>query len=170
MSELPGDTQEPQAPEQYLTMMLGQERFALSIEQVREIIEFNGLTEIPLMPDFLRGVINLRGAVVPVLDLSLRLGRERMVVARRTCIVIVEVMQEEQLQLIGVMVDAVNDVLEVRPDQLEHKPSFGAKVRSDFIAGILRHDEQFIVVLDAARVLSLGELAALVGHASLHGA
>ncbi|KRW58523.1 chemotaxis protein CheW [Pseudomonas sp. TTU2014-080ASC] len=169
MSQSSGSVAEPITTEQYLTMTLGHEQFALSIAQVREIIEFSSLTEIPLMPDFLRGVINLRGAVVPVLDLALRLGRERTQIGRRTCIVIVEVDQAEPPQLIGVLVDAVNDVLDVLPGQIEPRPGFGARIRADFIAGILRHQESIRVVLDFTQVLALDELAGLVGQCAETG-
>lgn len=149
--------------EQFLTLTLGQELFALPIEHIREIIEFGGLTEIPLMPPFLRGVINLRGAVVPVIDLSVRFGRQVTVIAKRTCIVIVEVEQDERMQLLGIIVDAVNEVLAVEGHQLENRPAFGAGIRADFIAGILKQNEQFVIVLDIPQVLSLDELAELVG-------
>lgn len=149
--------------QQFLTLTLGSELFALPIEHIREIIEFGGLTEIPLMPAFLRGVINLRGAVVPVVDLAVRFGREATAIAKRTCIVIVEVEQGDGLQLLGVIVDAVNEVLAVEPHQLENRPAFGASIRTDFIAGILKQNEQFVIVLDIPQVLSLDELAELVG-------
>ncbi|UUY10667.1 chemotaxis protein CheW [Pseudomonas sp. J452] len=156
-------TAEAPPPRQFLTLTLGGELFALPIEHIREIIEFGGLTEIPLMPGFLRGVINLRGAVVPVVDLSVRFGRERRTIDKRTCIVILEVPQEDGLQLLGIIVDAVNAVLAVEPGQLESRPTFGARIRADFIAGILKQDEQFIIVLDVSQVLSLDELGELVG-------
>jgi purine-binding chemotaxis protein CheW len=149
--------------QQFLTLTLGEELFALPIEHIREIIEFGGLTAIPLMPAFLRGVINLRGAVVPVLDLAVRFGREQTVIARRTCIVIVEVMQDGDTQLLGIIVDAVNAVLTVDPRQVEPRPAFGARIRTDFIAGILNHNEQFIVILDIQQVLSVSEIAELIG-------
>ena len=170
MSTLPAHIQgraaapvETPLTQQFLTLTLGQELFALPIEHIREIIEFGGLTEIPLMPSFLRGVINLRGAVVPVIDLAVRFGRERTPIAKRTCIVIVEVEQGESMQLLGIIVDAVNEVLAVEGHQLESRPAFGARIRADFIAGILKHNEQFVVVLDIPQVLSLDELAELVG-------
>lgn len=156
--------------QQFLTLTLGDELFALPIEHIREIIEFGGLTEIPLMPSFLRGVINLRGAVVPVIDLSVRFGRERTAIAKRTCIVILEVPQGDELQLLGIVVDAVNAVLAVEPQQLESRPSFGARIRADFIAGILKQEEQFIIVLDIPQVLSPDELADLVGSLESDGA
>ncbi|MDF3195049.1 MAG: chemotaxis protein CheW [Gammaproteobacteria bacterium HGW-Gammaproteobacteria-13] len=170
MSTLPAHIQgraaapvETPLTQQFLTLTLGQELFALPIEHIREIIEFGGLTEIPLMPSFLRGVINLRGAVVPVIDLAVRFGRERTPIAKRTCIVIVEVEQGDSMQLLGIIVDAVNEVLAVEGHQLESRPAFGARIRADFIAGILKHHEQFVVVLDIPQVLSLDELAELVG-------
>lgn len=164
-AQIPGRAVAVETPltQQFLTLTLGEELFALPIEHIREIIEFGGLTEIPLMPPFLRGVINLRGAVVPVVDLAVRFGRERTAIAKRTCIVIVEVAQDEGMQLLGVIVDAVNAVLAVEPSQLENRPNFGARIRTDFIAGILKHDEQFVIVLDIPQVLSLEELAELVG-------
>jgi purine-binding chemotaxis protein CheW len=101
--------------------------------------------------------------VVPVIDLAVRFGRERTAIAKRTCIVIVEVEQNDSLQLLGIIVDAVNEVLAVEGHQLESRPAFGARIRADFIAGILKHHEQFVVVLDIPHVLSLDELAELVG-------
>lgn len=170
MSSLPmqiagrgGVSAEKPLTQQFLTLTLGDELFALPIEHIREIIGFGGLTEIPLMPSFLRGVINLRGAVVPVIDLSVRFGRERTVIAKRTCIVILEVPQGDELQLLGIIVDAVNAVLAVEPQQLENRPTFGARIRADFIAGILKQDDQFVIVLDIPQVLSPDELADLVG-------
>ena len=101
------------AQQQFLTFRLGTERFAISIQAIREIIEFPGMTSIPLTPAFLSGVINLRGAVVPVIDLSVRFGRAKTEVGRKTCIVIVEVAVEDGLQPLGVIVDAVDEVVEV---------------------------------------------------------
>lgn len=153
--------------QQFLSLTLGKELYALPIEHIREIIEFGGLTEIPMMPAFLRGVINLRGAVVPVIDLSVRFGRERTVIGRRTCIVIIEVEQDDNAQMLGIIVDAVNEVLAVEANQVEARPAFGASIRADFIAGILRQNEQFVIVLDVRQVLSVDEISDLVGMASL---
>ena len=161
---------EASLPQQFLTFTLGDELFALPIENIREIIEFSGLTEIPLMPTFLRGVINLRGAVVPVIDLSVRFGRARTAIAKRTCIVIVEVEREGGLQLLGIMVDAVSEVLAVERHQLEQRPAFGAQIRTDFIAGILKQGEGFVIVLDIPHVLSFDELAELADSLQQTGA
>ncbi len=154
---------------QYLTFKVGSELFAIPIENIREIIEFNGLTEIPMMPNFLRGVINLRGAVVPVIDLSARFGRSPTEISRRTCIVILEVMQDEHLLALGVMVDAVNEVLTVEPHQMEARPSFGAKVRAEFIEGMISLGERFVIALDIQQVLAVTELASLIGVGSQEG-
>jgi len=152
---------------QYLTFTLGSELFAVPIAPIREIIEFRELTAIPMTPAFLCGVLNLRGAVVPVIDLSARFGRERISVQRRTCIVIVEVELEDGLHPLGIVVDAVNEVLEANQEDIESRPSFGSGLRADFVAGILNLAGRFVVMLDLARVLSAGELEQLIGAA--HG-
>ncbi|MBM7059111.1 purine-binding chemotaxis protein CheW [Pseudomonas sp. UL073] len=156
--------------QQFLTLTLGSELFALPIEHIREIIEFGGLTEIPLMPAFLRGVINLRGAVVPVVDLAVRFGRERTATGKRTCIVIVEMLQEDGPKLLGIIVDAVNEVLSIERQQLEQRPSLGSGVRAEFIAGILKLNERFVIALDILQMLSLDELDQLAGAVDLASA
>ncbi|OMG52989.1 chemotaxis protein CheW [Azonexus hydrophilus] len=148
-------------PQQYLTFTLGGEMFAVAILNVKEIIEFGTVTEIPMMPGFIRGVINLRGAVVPVIDLSCRFGGKSTEVARRTCIVIVELEQGDQKHDIGVMVDAVSEVLEIARSEIEPPPSFGAKIRTDFISGMGKVNGKFVIILDVARVLSVEEIAML---------
>lgn len=149
------------APQQYLTFTLGGEMFAVAILNVKEIIEYGTVTEIPMMPGFIRGVINLRGAVVPVIDLSCRFGGKATEVARRTCIVIVELNEGDVKQDIGVMVDAVSEVLEIAQAEIEPPPSFGAKIRTDFISGMGKVNGKFVILLDVARVLSVEEIAML---------
>lgn len=151
------------APEQYLTFTLGKAVYALQIAPIREIIEYPGLTEIPMTPEFLRGVINLRGAVVPVIDLSVRFGRGLTQVGRRTCVVITEVDGDNGAIPLGILVDGVNEVLEVEAAQIEDKPEFGLGLRPDFVSGMIRRDNDFIVMLDIAHVLSATELEQLVG-------
>ena len=160
------------APEQYLTFTLGKAVYALQIAPIREIIEYPGLTEIPMTPEFLRGVINLRGAVVPVIDLrgavvpvidlSVRFGRGLTQVGRRTCVVITEVDGDNGAIPLGILVDGVNEVLEVEAAQIEDKPEFGLGLRPDFVSGMIRRDNDFIVMLDIAHVLSATELEQLV--------
>jgi purine-binding chemotaxis protein CheW len=147
---------------QYLMFSLDGETFAVAIGCVREIIEYPGLTSIPLAPAFIRGVINLRGAVVPVIDLSVRFGRAATSVNRRTCVIIIEVRNEDQLHLLGVVVDGVTEVRDVDAGEVERQPEFGSGLRSDFVAGMLRRDQGFVVILDIATVLSNEELSALV--------
>src|SRR5690348_13064725 len=123
------------AEQQYLSFLLGGELFAMGILSIREIIEYDGVTDVPMMPPCVRGVINLRGAVVPVVDLSSRFGRGPATIGRRSCIVIVDAAAQEEHQVIGVLVDAVNAVLDIDPADIEPPPSFGARLRGDFIAG-----------------------------------
>jgi len=148
---------------QYLTFMLGGEMFAMPILNIKEIIEYGTLTTVPMMPDFVRGVINLRGSVVPVVDLALRFGRKAGAVTKRTCIVIVEAEAEGEPQDVGVVVDSVSAVLEIPRTDIEQAPSFGAKIRQDFIRGIGKIAGKFVVILNADRVLSIDEMA-LLGH------
>jgi purine-binding chemotaxis protein CheW len=148
-------------PQQYLTFVLGVETYAIGILQIKEIIEFSGLTTVPMMPACIRGVINLRGAVVPVLDLSVRFGREATAATRRTCIVIVELSYEGNRQNIGVIVDAVNEVLEIPAADIEPAPSFGARLRAEFIRGMGKVAGNFVIILDTDRVLEGTEIAAI---------
>jgi len=154
------------SPQQYLTFSLGGEVFALGILNVKEIIEFGNITEIPMMPAFIRGVINLRGAVVPVIDLSARFGGAASKVSRRTCIVIVELGEGEERQDLGVIVDAVNEVLEIPRAEIEPPPSFGAKIRADFILGMGKVEGRFVIILNVDRVLSTEEITMLASMSS----
>jgi purine-binding chemotaxis protein CheW len=147
---------------QFLTFRLANENYGLELSQTREIIEYSGITEVPLMPNFLRGVINLRGEVVPVIDLSVRLGRKPIQVQRRTCIIVVEIQNNEQNHVLGLLADAVSEVIEIEEDNIEGAPSFGAKIRADFIQGISKQGDEFVVLLDANSALSIRELAHLV--------
>ena len=148
-----------ETPSQYLTFSLGGEMFAVGILNVKEIIEYGHLTEIPMMPTFIRGVINLRGSVVPVIDLSARFGGKTTEVSRRTCIVIVEVSDGEMRHDIGIMVDAVSEVLDIPAGDIEPAPSFGARIRTDFISGMGKINGKFVVLLDVNRILSIDEVA-----------
>jgi len=147
---------------QYLTFRVRDEAFAMGILAIKEIIEFGALTPVPMMPACVRGVINLRGRVVPVVDLAVRFGREPTVPHRRTCVVIVEVGAGDQQQDIGVMVDGVNQVLEIAEQDIEPAPGFGVKVRPEFIAGMGKLDGELVIIIDVARVLSADDLAAMM--------
>nr|WP_320131498.1 chemotaxis protein CheW [uncultured Holophaga sp.] len=148
---------------QFLTFSLAGEVFALEIRYVREIIQYGGLTRVPLMPEFIRGVINLRGAVVPVVDLAVRLRRSQTESTKRTCIVILEVLRGERLATIGVLVDNVSEVLEIAENQIEAADSFGAGMRSEFIRGIGKLEDHFVILLEADLLLSRQELEKLPG-------
>lgn len=148
--------------QQFLTFCIGSEKFGMALGQTREVIEYGSITQVPLMPSFLTGVINLRGEVVPVIDLAVRLGRPPIEIRRRTCIIIVEMQHEGQDFTLGLLADSVYEVLEVDADGVEPAPAFGANLRAEFILGIARQGEEFIVLLDADRTLSLRELAKLV--------
>lgn len=150
---------------QYLTFIVTGESFATVISSIKEIIEYRKPTDVPMMPSHVRGVINLRGHVVPVIDLSVRFGRAPIDVARRTCIVILEVEQDGETHDIGVLVDAVSAVLYIADGDIEPAPSFGAKLRSDFISGMGKVGEKFVIVLDISKVLSVEELSALAAIA-----
>ena len=154
-----------QEPRQYLTFQLKSEMFAVGILHVKEIIEFGNLTEIPMVPPFIRGVINLRGAVVPVIDLLARFNGAPTQQGRRTCIVILEVGDQGARQDVGVMVDAVSEVIEIMPSDIEPAPAFGAKIRTDFIDGMGRVNGKFVVILNVQQVLSLEEMAAIAAVA-----
>jgi purine-binding chemotaxis protein CheW len=153
------------APQQYLTFLLGGEMFAVGILNVKEIIEYGNLTEIPMMPAFIRGVINLRGSVVPVIDLSARFGHAPSEAGKRTCIVIVEVTENDFRHDIGIMVDAVSEVLEIPASEIEPPPSFGARIRADFIHGMGKVAGKFVILLNIGRVLSVDEIALLASVA-----
>lgn len=147
-----------QGPQQYLTFMLGEEVFAIGILAIREIIEYAVPTQVPMMPAHFCGVINLRGTVVPVLDLSIRFGRAARAPGKRTCIVIIEIAGSDELQQLGLLVDAVNAVVEIAPEQVEPPPAFGAGVRTDFILGMGTVDSRFIVLLNVRNLLAAEEL------------
>lgn len=147
---------------QYLTFTLADEVYGVGILCVKEIIEYGQLTVVPMMPECIRGVINLRGAVVPVVDLACRFGRWPTTIGRRSCIVIVEVEAGDERQVVGIIVDAVNEVLEIVPGQIEPPPSFGVRIRTDFISGMAKVEGGFIVLLAIDRVLALDELAAIL--------
>lgn len=164
-TELSPVTQPKAGAGQYLTFVLGGEIYALGILNIKEIIDFGNLTEVPMMPAFVRGVINLRGSVVPVVDLQARFGKGSTQIAKRTGIVIVETATEDQddnsQQDIGIIVDAVNEVVDINQQDIEPPPSFGAGIRPDFINGMAKRDGHFVILLNVNRVLSVEEMANL---------
>ena len=155
-----------QKPSQYLTFVLSGETFAIDILGIKEIIEYDTVTVVPMMPECIRGVINLRGSVVPVIDLCARLGRKSTPVDKRTCIVIVEVGTDYERQDVGVIVDTVNEVLDIPGTDIEPAPPFGAKIRTDFIEGMGKIGGRFVVILDINHVLSIEQTDAIAAVAT----
>jgi purine-binding chemotaxis protein CheW len=149
---------------QFLTFMLGGEMFAIEILNIKEIIQYGNLTTVPMMPKFVRGVINLRGRVVPVIDLSVRFGRKVTEITKRTCNVILEVEAEGETIDIGIVVDEVSEVLEIVSSDIEPAPSFGTKVRSDFmsfVSGIGKVNDEFVIILQLDNAISADEITML---------
>jgi purine-binding chemotaxis protein CheW len=155
----PAELEQKEDEKQYLTFTLKGDMFAIGILHIKEILEYGQLTPVPMMPAFIRGVINLRGSVVPVVDLAARFGGTPSKVVKRTCIVILEVETDEGLQDIGVVVDAVSAVIEIADSDIEPAPVFGAKIRADFIQGMGKIDGKFVIILQVNKVLSVDELA-----------
>ena len=156
-----------EAAAQYLTFTLGDEVFAMDIRTVREIIQVGPMTTVPLMPGFVRGVINLRGAVVPVIDLQARFGRARAQVGKKTCIVIFDAMRDGERVELGLLVDAVSEVIEIAAGAIEPPPNFGTAVRRDFIRGMGKVAQRFVIILEPDKALDVEEMAALCESAQV---
>jgi purine-binding chemotaxis protein CheW len=146
---------------QYLTFKLGNEVFATDVAKVREVLDFTTITEIPRTPDFMSGVINLRGSVVPVVDLRLCLDMSKIEKTRNTCIVVVEVVLDSESTVLGVLADSVEEVIDLEPEQIQPPPRLGTHIRTDFIKGMGKRDTQFVMILDIDRVFSAEEMAAV---------
>jgi purine-binding chemotaxis protein CheW len=144
---------------QYLTFELEDEVFALDISKVREVLDFTTVTKVPRTPDFMRGVINLRGSVVPVVDMRLKFGMTKTEKTVNTCIIIVEVTLDGETTVLGALADSVQEVMDLEPDQIEPAPKIGTRLRTEFIKGMGKHDSKFIMILDIDKVFSADELA-----------
>jgi purine-binding chemotaxis protein CheW len=146
---------------QYLTFKLDEEVFALDVAKVREILEYNIVTKVPQTPDFMRGVINLRGSVVPVIDMRLMFGMSATEQTVNTCIIVVEVALEGETSVLGALADSVQEVIEMEPEQIEPAPHIGTRLNTEFIKGMGKHEGDFIMILDIEKVFSAGEIAAV---------
>jgi len=146
---------------QYLTFQLAEEVFALEVAKVREVLDFTTITKIPRTPEFMRGVINLRGSVVPVVDLRLGFGMTRTERTVKTCIIVVEVSLGGENLVVGALADSVEEVIDIEPDQIQPAPQIGTSVRTDFIKGMGRRDSGFVMILDIDRVFSVEDLDSL---------
>ena len=143
---------------QYLTFTLDGELFALDIAKVREVLEFTSVTKVPRTPDFMRGVINLRGNVVPVLDLRLKFGMSRTEKTVSTCVIITEVAIDGEPTVLGALADAVQEVLELEPGQIDPPPRIGTRLDTAFIRGMGKRDDRFLILLDIDRVFTAAEI------------
>ncbi len=158
-------------PRQYLRLAVGSSTYAAPIDAVREILEVGRLTAVPQTPDFVRGVMNLRGAVVPVIDLAARCGGPRTVVGRRSAVVIVDVAaggESGQMHTVGMLVDAVFEVFDVGAEGLEATPVLGTAISAEYLRGMARLRGQFLGVLDLERLLNPAALAELISPAAVH--
>ncbi|MDD2853132.1 MAG: chemotaxis protein CheW [Desulfuromonadaceae bacterium] len=151
---------------QYLTFNLADEVFAVDVGRVREILEITSITKVPQTPDFMRGVINLRGSVVPVIDLRLKFGMNETERTVNTCIIVVEVAMEGETVVIGSLADSVQEVIEMEPQQIEAAPHIGTHLNTDFIKGMGKHDSRFVMILDIDKIFSGAELEAVTGGQS----
>jgi len=144
---------------QFLTFKLGDEVFALDISKVREVLDFTTVTKVPRTPEFMRGVINLRGSVVPVVDLRLKFGMTRTESSVNTCVIITEVTVDNDTTVLGALADSVQEVLDLEPGSIAPAPKIGTKLKTEFIKGMGRRDDRFIIILDIDKVFSSDELS-----------
>lgn len=148
---------------QYLTFKLDDEVFALDISQVREVLDFTVLTRVPRTPDFMRGVINLRGSVVPVVDMRLKFGMSKTEQTVNTCIIIVEINLDGEKLILGALADSVQEVIDLEPEQIEPAPRIGTRLNTEFIKGMGKRDDQFVIILEIDRIFSSCDLSAVNG-------
>jgi len=146
---------------QYLTFTLDDEVFGLAIGKVREVLDFTTVSRVPQTPAYMRGVINLRGSVVPVMDMRLKFGMTRTVKTVNTCIVIAEINIDGETTVLGALADSVKEVLDLEPDEIEPSPKIGTKLNTEFIQGMGKHNEEFIIILDIDKVFSADEISSL---------
>jgi purine-binding chemotaxis protein CheW len=149
-----------QEVQQFLTFIISGESYGIAILNVKEILEYGHVTPVPMMPSFIAGVINLRGSVVPVIDMANRFQVPSSAVDKKTCVIVIEVNDADKALEVGIMVDRVNEVLELKTEMLSPAPKFGTNIRTDFIHSMGKlENEQFIILLDVDRVLSIDELS-----------
>jgi purine-binding chemotaxis protein CheW len=144
---------------QYLTFKLEDEVFALDISKVREVLDFTTVTKVPRTPEFMRGVINLRGSVVPVVDLRLKFGMSKTEKTVNTCIIITEVTVDGETTILGMLADSVQEVMNLEPDHIEPAPKIGTKLNVEFIRGMGKQGEHFTIIIDIDKIFSTEELA-----------
>ncbi|MBF0213260.1 MAG: chemotaxis protein CheW [Magnetococcales bacterium] len=151
---------------QYLTFTLGTEVFAVDIAKIREVLEFTSVTKVPRTPGFMCGVINLRGSVVPVVDMRQKFNMSRSEKSVNTCIIILEIAQDDGVVVMGALADSVREVMELEPGQIEPPPKIGMRLRADFLKGMGKQEGRFIMILDIDRLFSVEELSSVQNAAS----
>lgn len=144
---------------QYLTFKLDEEVFALDISTVREVLDFTKITKVPQTPEFMLGVINLRGSVMPVVDMRLKFGLSKTEPTVNTCIIIVEIELDNEITMLGALVDSVQEVIELDPEHIEPPPRIGTRLNTKFIKGMGKQDERFLIIVEIDKVFSVDELA-----------
>ena len=144
---------------QYLTFKLDEDVFALDISKVREVLDFTTITKVPRTPEFMRGVINLRGSVVPIVDLRLKFGMMKTEKTVNTCIIVVEVTVDGDTTVLGALADSVQEVLDLEPANIVATPKIGTKLNTEFISGMGKRDDGFVIILDIDKVFSVDEIA-----------
>jgi len=152
---------------QYLSFKLDDEVFALDIWKVREVLDYTEITKVPKTPHFMKGVINLRGGVVPVVDMRLKFGLPEAEKTVNTCIIIIEVTVDGETTVLGALVDSVQEVLDLEPGQIEPAPRIGTRLRTDFIKGMGKRDSRFLMILDIDKIFSADELAVVESTGAL---
>jgi len=150
----------------YLTFVLGTESFGVDVRKVREVLDFTTITRVPRMPEFMRGVINLRGSVVPVIDMRLKFDMEKAEDTVDTCVIVMEISLDGETTVVGALADAVKEVFDLDAGQIEPPPRIGTSLNTEFIRGMGKHDDEFIIILDIDRVFSAEELAVMSGEKS----
>lgn len=146
---------------QYLTFKLHEEVFALEISRVREVLEYTSVTRVPRTPDFMTGVINLRGNVIPVIDMNLKLGMPKTERTIDTCIIIVEIVESGETLVLGALADSVQEVIEIEPENIEPAPKIGTSLNIEFLKGMGKKDDHFMMIFDIDKVFSIEDIAAL---------
>lgn len=148
---------------QCLTFRLEDEIFAVEVSKVKSVLDLEKITKVPKTPDFMRGVINLRGSVVPIIDLRLKMGMSATDETRDTCVIVMEIKFDDQIIELGALADAVHEVIELQENQIEPPPSIGIKLDTQFLKGMGKQKDSFIIILDIDKVFSVGELSIIKG-------
>jgi purine-binding chemotaxis protein CheW len=146
---------------QYLTFRLQEEIYAVDVANIREILDFTTVTKVPRTPDYLRGVFNLRGSVVPVVDLKHKFGLFFTDKTVNTCIIVMELTVEGETVVLGALADAVQEVLDLEPGQIEPAPRIGTRLNTEFIKGIGKHNDAFLIILDIGKIFTFDEVGVL---------